>query len=124
MPTDFSRAARFARQTIEQVLQAGLRAGQVATINIPALRSDEHPTGVRVCRQCTRPWVDTYAERKSPRGQSYFWNNSVFSLGMTDDDTDVAGVRDGYITVTPLQFDLTHHIMMREWKGREWKLSS
>src|SRR5438552_6219781 len=49
VPTDFLRAARFARQTIEQVLQAGLRAGQVATINIPALRSDEHPTGVRVC---------------------------------------------------------------------------
>ena len=33
----------------------------------------------------------------------------------------VAALRDGYITVTPLQFDLTHYPMLREWKDREWK---
>src|SRR5438552_2207909 len=122
VPTDFARAAKFTRQTIEQILQAGLAPGQVASINIPALRGNEHPTGVRVCRQCTRPWVDTYEERTSPRGQSYFWNSSIFTLGASDADTDVAGVRDKYITVTPLQFDLTHYLMMRQWNSKEWKL--
>jgi 5'-nucleotidase len=124
VPVDFPRAARLARETIELVLQAGLGAGHVASINIPALRADQQPAGIKVCRQCTKPYIDTYEERKSPRGQSYFWNSSVFTLGTTDDDTDVAGVRDGYITVTPLQFDLTHYLMMREWQGREWKLTS
>jgi 5'-nucleotidase len=123
VPVDFPRAAKFARQTIEQILKAGLRAGHCASINIPALGADQHPTGLRICRQCTRPWIDTYEERTSPRGQSYFWNSSVFTLGTSDDDTDVASVRDGYITVTPLQFDLTHYMMMREWQAREWKIT-
>src|SRR4051812_10055478 len=43
VPIDFSRAAKFARQTIEQIWQAGLSAGQVVNINIPALGPDEQP---------------------------------------------------------------------------------
>jgi 5'-nucleotidase len=122
IPADYPRASIFARQTIEQILAAGLKQGQVATVNIPPVRPDEQPTGIKVVRQCTRAWVDTYEERKDPRGRSYFWNSSVFTLGETESDTDVAALRDGYITVTPLQFDLTQHIQLREWKQREWKL--
>ena len=59
-------------------------------------------------------------ERKDPRGRSYFWNSSVFTLGDTQDDTDVAALRDGYITVTPLQYDLTHYTQLKAWQGKEW----
>lgn len=117
---DYARAAVMSRQTIEQILDAGLSPGRVATINLPALGSGENPTGVKVVRQCVRAWADTYEERKDPRGRSYFWNSSVFTLGNTEEDTDVAALRDGYITVTPLQFDLTHYPMLREWQEREW----
>ncbi|HZN64750.1 MAG TPA: 5'/3'-nucleotidase SurE [Tepidisphaeraceae bacterium] len=120
IPPDYARTAVFARQVIEQMVKAGLRGGQVASINLPPLRQDEVPTGVKIVRQCARPWPDTYEERKDPRGRSYFWNSSVFTLGDTEDDTDVAALRDGYITVTPLQFDLTHYPMLHEWQGREW----
>ena len=120
--TDYRRTAALARGTIEQVLAAGLRGGQVVSINLPPLRPDQQPTGVRVVRQCVRPWPDTYEERKDPRGRSYFWNSSVFTLGDVEEDTDVSALRNGYITVTPLHFDLTHYPMMREWKEREWKV--
>lgn len=122
VPTDFPRAARLARQVIEQILKAGIQPGQVVSINIPALRADEHPLGVRVARQCTRPWIDSYEERENPRGQKYYWNSSVYKLGPTDDDTDVAGVRDRYITVTPLQFDLTNHLVLKKWEETDWSL--
>ncbi len=122
VPTDFPRAARLARQTIEVMLKAGLPPGQVASINIPALCADQEPAGVRVMRQCTRPWIDTYDERQNPRGQKYYWNSSVFKLGATDDDTDVAGLRNRYITVTPLQFDLTNHVMLNKWNEVNWHL--
>jgi broad specificity polyphosphatase/5'/3'-nucleotidase SurE len=46
----------------------------------------------------------------------------VFSLGDTEDDTDVAAIRNKYISVTPLQFDLTHHGMTKRWAGGGWKL--
>jgi 5'-nucleotidase len=120
IPLDYPRTATLAMNVIRQVLDAGLCGGQVVSINLPPLRNGESPAGVRVVRQCTNAWIDTYEERKDPRGRSYFWNNTVFTLGQTDQDTDVAALRDGYITVTPLQFDLTHYPMLREWKDREW----
>ncbi|QOV88983.1 5'/3'-nucleotidase SurE [Humisphaera borealis] len=120
-PIDYARTAHFARKSIEQILAAGLKGGQVCSVNLPPLNADEQPTGMKVVRQCYRAWNDTYEERKDPRGKSYYWNTSVFRLGETEDDTDVAALRDGYITITPLQFDLTHYPQLHEWQGREWK---
>ena len=122
VPADYARAAGYARQTIRMILDAGLGPGHVATVNLPAVGPDESPAGVKVVRQCVRPWPDTYEERKDPRGRSYYWNTSVFTLGEHEDDSDVVALRNGYITVTPLQFDLTHYLMLREWGEREWKL--
>ena len=118
VPTDFARAARLARVAIDQVLAAGLANGQAVNINIPAIPPDQKPAGTKLARQCMRPWIDSYEEYESPRGQKYYWNSGVFTLGPTDDDTDVAGIRDKYITITPLQFDLTSHEVMKKWAER------
>ncbi len=107
--TDYDRAAGFARIAIDRVLAAGIKPGEVVSINVPALGSGEQPAGYRVCRQCTRPWADTYERRTDPRGRDYFWNSSVYSLGPTDADTDVAFLKDRFVTITPLMFDLTDH---------------
>jgi 5'-nucleotidase len=121
-PIDYARSAVLSRKAIEQILAAGLKGGQVCSINLPPLDPDEQPTGIRVVRQCTRPWTDRYEERKDPRGRSYFWNSSVFRLGETEENTDVAALRDGYVTITPLHFDLTHYPQLHEWEEREWKV--
>lgn len=121
IPIDYARTAKLSMRVIRQILDAGLKGGQVVSVNLPPLRPDESPTGVRVVRQCTNAWLDEYEERTDPRGRPYYWNSTVFRLAGTDQDTDVAALRDGYITVTPLQFDLTHYPMMREWKDREWR---
>jgi 5'-nucleotidase len=117
---DYPGGARLARDTIEQILAAGLEPGQIVSVNIPALQPGEQPRGTKVVRQCTRPWIDTYERRTNPRGRDYYWNNSIFRLGESEEDTDVAGIRDNCITLTPLQFDLTHHEMLRQWQGRQW----
>jgi 5'-nucleotidase len=121
--TDYSGGARLARETIEQILSAGLAPGQIVSVNIPALREGEQPRGTRVVRQCTRPWIDTYERRTNPRGRDYYWNNSIFRLGESEEDTDVAGIRDSCITITPLHFDLTHHQILRQWQQRDWARS-
>src|SRR3954451_4856676 len=58
IPVDYARAAVLARETIELVLKSGLKSGQIANVNIPALQASESPAGIRFVRQCTRPWVD------------------------------------------------------------------
>jgi 5'-nucleotidase len=119
---DYTGGAVIARQAIEQILKMGLPAGEVASINVPALEPGDVPAGIRVVRQCTRPFVDTYEQRTDPRGRDYFWNSSIFTLGNTEDDTDVAALRDRYVTITPLQFDMTNHPMTRKWDEHRWDL--
>jgi 5'-nucleotidase len=120
--TDYARAAVYAVKTIDLLLAAGLKPGQIATMNIPALHAHQEPAGVRIVRQCTQPWVDTYERRQDPKGRDYFWNTSVFRLGQTEEDTDVAALRDQYITVTPLQYDLTDHRLVEVWQREIWRL--
>jgi 5'-nucleotidase len=121
---DYARAAKFAMTAIRQIVDAGLAGGQCVSVNLPPLRETEVPTGIKVTRQCLRPWVDTYERRQDPRGRDYYWNNSVFTLGPTEEDTDVAAVRDGYIAITPLQFDMTRYPQVREWQGRKWSVKA
>lgn len=113
---DYSGAAILARQTIEKFLADGLNRGEVMNVNIPALKPDQKPAGTRYVRQCTRPYIDSYERRTNPHGRDYYWNSSVFRLGESDQDTDVAAIRDGYISVTPLQFDLTDHSLLTRTK--------
>ena len=101
----------------------------MANVNIPALHS--RPTSPRACgwfANACNVWADTYDRRQDPRGRSYFWNSSVFTLvpegGRTDADTDVAGLRDKCVTVTPLQFDLTDHATLRRWSDGQWSLAA
>lgn len=112
---DYDRAARDTLPVIRDLLARGLAGGDVASVNLPALRDNETPAGVKYCRQCTRPWTDTYDRRQDPKGRAYYWNSSVFTLSTTESDTDVAYLRDNYITVTPLQFDLTQHRLLETW---------
>src|SRR3954453_12493927 len=72
IPVDYARTAQLSMAVIRQVLEAGLKGGQVVSVNLPPLRNDQSPTGVKVVRQCTNAWIDTYEERKNPRGQSYY----------------------------------------------------
>src|SRR6185295_7311112 len=68
VPVDYARAAAWALDAIRGILASGLKAGDVVSINIPAMPPGESPRGVKVVRQCTRPFVDTYERRLDPRG--------------------------------------------------------
>lgn len=119
-PPAYAHCAKLARETIEQILEAGLTKGQVVSVNLPPLKDGEAPVGTKVARQCINPWTDTYERRTNPRGRDYYWNSSVFTLVPSEADTDTAGVKDGYITVTPLQYDLTHYPMLKQYEGHDW----
>ncbi|MDP9173540.1 MAG: 5'/3'-nucleotidase SurE [Planctomycetota bacterium] len=121
---DYAGAAKYGRQIIQQILKRGLKPGHVISVNIPGLPPGQAPTGVKVVRQCVRPWNDTYERRTDPKGRDYFWNTSVFTLRQTEDDSDVAALRERYITVTPLQFDLTEYALLKEWNKQPWPLAS
>lgn len=102
---DFSHAAAAAASMAEAVLERGLPPQTFLNINVPSGR----PAGVRVTVQGKRNHVTVVAERIDPRGRAYYWIEEGENHWEPHDASDFQAVRDGYVSVTPLQPDLTAH---------------
>ena len=83
------------------------RRGRCSTSTFPAWRKGPVAGRPRGAAECG-PYVETYDRRIDPRGRVYFWSGPDFRCPDPHPDTDVTRAGRGYITVTPLQFDLTH----------------
>jgi 5'-nucleotidase len=100
---DFSESARAAYLVAQSLLARDLPSRVFLNINVPA-----GPTkGFKVTVQAKRNHVTKVDERTDPRGQKYFWIEEGQNEWEPDDRSDYQAVRDGYISVTPLQPDLT-----------------
>jgi 5'-nucleotidase len=100
---DFSEAARGAHIVARSVLEKGLPSRIFLNINVP-----KGPTkGFKITVQARRNHVTKVDERIDPRGQRYFWIEEGQNAWEPHDRSDFQAVRDGYISVTPLQPDLT-----------------
>jgi 5'-nucleotidase len=120
-PLDFPRAAALARQVIEQILDGRPADGTLFNVNIPSL--EKGPVrGIRTVPQNVAPYLETFDRRVDPRGRVYFWSNPDFSCPEPHPDTDVTALAEGYVTVTPLQFDLTRRALLEQMKGWTWRL--
>lgn len=103
---DYARAARMSRTIIEQLVSRGLKAGQVWNVNIPEIKPG-WPRGVRIAPQSVQPTLDRLEQRSDPSGREYYWLSGDFEDMKDSAETDLRVVREGYICVTPLQFNLT-----------------
>jgi 5'-nucleotidase len=120
-PLDFPRAAELARRVIEQVLTRRPPPGALFNVNIPSL--EKGPVrGVRVVPQNVAPYLETFDRRIDPRGRVYFWSTPEFCCPEPHPDTDVIALGEGYITVTPLQFNLTHTELLGHMRGWDLRL--
>jgi 5'-nucleotidase len=104
-PYDFSHAAAAAAVMGEAVLERGLPASTFLNINVPT----GVPVGVRVTVQGKRNHVTVVNERIDPRGRAYYWIEEGENHWEPHDRSDFQAVRDGYVSVTPLQPDMTDH---------------
>lgn len=115
---NFPKAAALARQVIEQILAHEPTAGTLFNVNIPSL--DKGPIrGIRTVPQAVSPYLEKFDRRVDPRGRVYFWTTPGLVCPDPHPDTDVTAMNEGYITVTPLQFNLTHRGQleaMAEWR--------
>ena len=78
--------------------------------------------GVRVVPQNVAPYREQFDRRTDPRGRTYFWSGPDFACPEPHPDTDVTALQEGYITVTPLQFNLTHAELLDHMKDWSWRL--
>jgi 5'-nucleotidase len=110
---DFDYAARVAAQVVGEVLdraesKEALPAGTLLNVNVPALSPDEI-AGITVTRLGRRVYRDVLIERRDPRGRPYYWIGGEPPAGYLDEGTDIWAVAHGYVSITPIQLDLTAH---------------
>ncbi|MCJ7583681.1 MAG: 5'/3'-nucleotidase SurE [Anaerolineales bacterium] len=116
---DYSTAARVARRVAQKVMENGLPEGVLLNVNVPYLKEAEIK-GYMITRQGLRLYRDALDARKDPRGRPYYWIGGDFPTGVDEPGTDFGAIRAGYVSITPLQLDLTAREAMEEMKKWEW----
>ena len=106
---DFSESTAFIRFITKQVLKNGLNDGICLNVNIPKSINQQKIRGIRVCRQARANWVEEFEERTDPKGRSYYWLTGKFINYDKADDTDEWALANQYVSVVPVQFDVTSH---------------
>jgi 5'-nucleotidase len=114
----FERAAQLAADVIRKIVANRPKPGELFNVNIPELSAE--PKGVRIVEQGLSFYKECYEERTDPRGRKYYWllPDSLGPEGETE--SDLAALADGYITITPLQFDLTNRRRLQTMQRWEW----
>jgi 5'-nucleotidase len=116
---DFTAARVYARKITEMVLHKKLDKHLVLNVNIPAL-PEEHIKGIKLCRQAYAKYQEDFLERQDPHGRKYYWLTGEFQNFDTGKDTDVWALENGYVSVVPVQFDLTNYVLKAKLE-KSWK---
>lgn len=116
---NFEPCRTFIAQITLQVLQQGLPKGVVLNVNFPKLEASAIK-GIKICRQAKALWVEDFDKRTNPYGREYYWLTGTFVNKDTGEDTDEWALSQGYISVVPVQFDLTAYQAIQDLNSWEF----
>lgn len=119
--TDFSPAAEVAADIIEQVLEYGSGVGTLLNINIPEIKDVKELMGTKITKLGVKKYKNNFEERKDPRGDSYYWLAGELIEDELGVDTDIYAVRNGYVSITPLNVDFTGYEDINRLKDWSFK---
>ena len=122
-------AANFALKLIHKITTEKPPQPMLLSVNIPPV-SESEIAGVLVTRQGLRRYIENFQKRFDPRGKSYYWliGEIIEDIEQPEDPnlpphilTDVQAIRDRYITITPLQYNLTDAVIVKYlYQWSEW----
>jgi 5'-nucleotidase len=116
---DWDSAARVARDLAERLSTAPLPDGVLLNVNIPNLPYDRI-RGYASTRMAGSRFMETFHKRADPRGNIYYWMDGVLDPEGDPEGTDLKAVAEGWVSLTPVHFDLTHRPSLAQlsaWKG-------
>ena len=105
---DFEPIKPFVKKIVLEVLHKKLTEGTVLNVNFPKLKQEDIK-GIKICRQAKAIWSAKFDKRKTPYDRDYYWLTGKFTNQDKGEDTDEWALANGYISIVPVQFDLTAH---------------
>ncbi len=115
---DLEPAKHYMKKIAKQVLENGMPKGIALNVNIP-YRPLKDIKGIKVARQAMDKWQESYDKRTSPFGRDYYWLNGNFTFEDKGEDTDVFALKNGFVSIVPIQYDLTAHHLINQLKNLE-----
>jgi 5'-nucleotidase len=115
---DFSAAREYAHDLAKWVLSNNKEKRLLLNVNIPKLPSSKIK-GARICRQANAKYQEDFNQRKDPHGKNYYWLTGEFVNFDKGKDTDVWALENGYVSVVPVQFDLTNYAIKKELEKKK-----
>ncbi len=103
----FDAAAQVAREIFQKFCQRGISEPMLINVNIPDIPYGDIK-GIRVTRLGRRHKAEPVIKEVNPRGQTVYWVGPAGAAADAGEGTDFHAVANGYVSVTPLQIDLTH----------------
>lgn len=115
---DFSKCKPYIQSIAVNVLNKGLPEYTCLNVNIPSVNGSPIK-GIKIARQAMAYWDEKFDQRQDPHMRDYFWLTGVFRNRDEAEDTDEWALRNNYVAVVPLHFDLTSHKtipLLRDWE--------
>lgn len=116
---DFTGARNYVRIIVEKMLATKLDKHTVLNVNIPAV-APELLKGFKICKQAYAKYEEDFIERNDPHGRHYYWLTGEFVNFDKGKDTDVWALANNYVSVVPVQFDLTNYVLKSKLE-KLWK---
>lgn len=118
---EWSYAAIVARRVSASVLEHGLPPRVLLNVNVPNLPRSEI-RGIVVTRQGESDYEESHVLREDPRGQPYYWLTGRYVVRDSGPETDAGALADGYVSITPITFDLTAHQHLDTFASWRWRV--
>lgn len=113
LDADFEPVKKYVKQIAEQCLQNKMPQGVVLNVNFPKASAKELK-GLKVCRQANAHWIENFDKRTNPLGRDYYWLTGEFVNEDKGEDTDEWALANNFVSVVPVQFDLTAHHAIKD----------
>ena len=116
---NFEEIKSFIKKITLETLANGLAKGVVLNVNFPKLAKKKIKE-IKICRQANALWVEKFDKRQTPSGKDYYWLSGEFVNQDQGEDTDEWALKHGYISIVPVQFDLTAHHFKQQLNTWNW----
>ena len=114
---DYEYAAKFARRLIRVVVRQGLPADTLLNVNVPPVPEGK-VRGVKITHQSKSRFIEVFDKRKDPRERTYYWLTGEMAQMEDDRDADDVAIKENYISITPIHFDMTDYRYLEELKRK------
>lgn len=122
---DFSPAAAFCRNLVQQIIERKLPSFNLLNINVPPVPAADIQ-GIAITKLGHIEYENAFEKRVDPRGRTYYWMSGTVMETHNPSDTDVAAIQANRISLTPIHFDLTDYTLLnnlQEWNTSNGRIS-